>query len=627
MGALKNSIVFCLMCGVCACGVPGRTVPEPKEIIPPPESFGTVSVVVPVGMVSSYEYTWVASWVGGTAPYTLSWDFGGGAQNIAVAPATSPAPALVMPNTAGGEEYTYTVVVSDAQGFESQAVGTYAVGPLPEQVPVIHDPEEQKDTEEGGEEETDPVPNVKPTIEGVTEELGTITVSVDDSDDALVTVYATEIPGMVFDPSPTLIAVPGTAIFHFAPDENYFVTTGTTTITVNDGNGGVATATVEVFPHIPDEFIFTAGYDRGLKLLTLNRNFSHSEWVHLQFSGPDWIEVSGGAEQVVPGGWSSLELEVGLAEYWDNFDDLNISAYAQLDFENIYPISPIFEATVQIVRPLFIASLDYDYFAEIAHVEIDAAQNAEVATTITFTNGIQGTELQPDTQNPNRYSSQVDFSAANILYGYAQVTVSDQYENSDTGQLWLQHKSVGFVDDRLYAYYDKGQINVGEEVLITVVTGELAHPFRFLLGAGLVLDEDAEYVPNSFNIGSPGGSKEFPDGIWADVILDAFVLGPDALIIPGPNREGTLGDKKRYDFNISPLSLTFPESELDIVGGRGDLFNLKFKYSEPGIKTLTFQQSNGVNRTYYGDYWTGTDRFWDDVSNWHPGLQTSLVVE
>lgn len=245
------------------------------------------------------------------------------------------------------------------------------------------------------------------------------------------------------------------------------------------------------------------------------------------------------------------------------------------------------------------------------------------ATNIPASPAISPASVTIEINGTGPYTCQATVTDAQGLFGSATRQYGLDYPNPDP-------ENGEIVDDRIYAYYEKGQASAGEEILVTVTTGKLAHPFQFMLGVGLVMDEDAQYVRNSFNVGSPGGERDYPDGIWADVNPVSFALGPDALIIPGNNPEDSLGMKKRFDFNISPFNPILGPGE-DIIGGQGDLFNLRFKYSVPGLKTLAFQRSNGVNRTYYmgawDNAWDNSDRFWDDVSNLNPGLQTSIVVE
>ncbi len=634
------ALILVVLISLVGCGKPSSVIPEQDEIIPPPpppttlpEENGTVSVVIPVGMVPGFDYTWVASWESGTAPFSIAWDFGGGAENTAATDATSPSPVSITMASEPSLTYTYTVVVTDAEGSENEASGTFEIGEIPTEIPeIVEDEADGGDGEDnggdaGGDEE--PVPNVAPTIEAVEEELGTIIVSVNDSDNAVVAVFVSGIPGMVAALDTQLVAVPGTAIFNFAADQYYFVDAGTTTITVNDGNGGIVTEDVMVNPPVPEEYFLTAEYDRASGMLTLNRDFTNREFVVLKFVKPYWIHpvlsywvrINGKNVQMVPGEWTSMEIELDFHEVKSNFDDLTIMAQAFSGASDPLPSSPVFETTVHIIRPLFISLAEYDNIAEEYSVEIDAVDGAELSIETSYTNGIQGTELQQDADNPNRYTAQVDYSSSENKYGNVGVIVGDQFGNTDTVHIFLQHESVEIINDQLHAIFEKEKAEVGEEILVTVTTGQLSHPFQFMLNVGLVVDEDAEYVEDSFNVGSPGGKRDFPDGIWTMVDPIGFILGPDVLIQPGADPEQSLEGKSRIDFNVSPFRGN------DVSGAGGDLFNCRFKYTEPGIKTLTFQDFNGVNRTYYNDLEESRDTFWDDSSNSHPGMQTSIVVE
>ena len=158
--------------------------------------------------------------------------------------------------------------------------------------------------------------------------------------------------------------------------------------------------------------------------------------------------------------------------------------------------------------------------------------------------------------------------------------------------------------DTLYAIPMAATAAVDEPVTILVYTGATG-AFQFMLNVGLVVPADASYESNTFNVGAIGGNTDDADGVWAAITSNGgFILGPDMLIQPGANPEDSLGTDNRFDFNISPLGGT------DQASVSGALFNAQFSFSAAGTKTITFQEFNGVNRTYYSDLAASTDTFW-----------------
>lgn len=160
--------------------------------------------------------------------------------------------------------------------------------------------------------------------------------------------------------------------------------------------------------------------------------------------------------------------------------------------------------------------------------------------------------------------------------------------------------------DTLYAIPLDASVAVDEPVTILIYTGETAHPFYFVLGVGVVIDGGGQLVPASHNYGDVGGEKDDADGVWEGITTDGgFLVLPDMVFGPGADPEGTLPvGSVRYDFNISPLGGT------DQASVSGSLFNFQVVYAIAGEKIISFQEFNGVNRTYYGDMATGENRFW-----------------
>jgi hypothetical protein len=177
--------------------------------------------------------------------------------------------------------------------------------------------------------------------------------------------------------------------------------------------------------------------------------------------------------------------------------------------------------------------------------------------------------------------------------------------------------------DTLYAVPLTLNANVGDEVTVEVISGV---PASNLMEAGirLVFDADGAYVPNSFNIGDPGGATYDADGIWQDGPANGdFLPYPDSFIAPtDPGPDGS-----HHWLDIGILALGPGQSDFPgLVGKHGAVFNLKLKFSTPGTKTLTFEKATGVDRTFYysGDQST---HYWGDISNdGTGGVPNSIVI-
>lgn len=93
-----------------------------------------VTVNVPAGMNGGVNATWTVTWVGGTAPFTITMNMGGGANpnTWTEAGVTSPFThtfTMVNPSMTDSANYTYTITVRDAQNLGRDWTGTYTVGP------------------------------------------------------------------------------------------------------------------------------------------------------------------------------------------------------------------------------------------------------------------------------------------------------------------------------------------------------------------------------------------------------------------------------------------------------------------------------------------------------------------
>jgi hypothetical protein len=171
--------------------------------------------------------------------------------------------------------------------------------------------------------------------------------------------------------------------------------------------------------------------------------------------------------------------------------------------------------------------------------------------------------------------------------------------------------------DTLYAVPEVRTARIADPILVTVKTGPLPNAFQFMTGVGLITPKDASYVPDSFNIGAPGGATVALDGVWAGEPPETTMLvPPDTFYQPTDLGDGRV----RWDFNIAPIQ--GPK----LYGVSGDLFNVRFTFSAPGVKSLGFQDFLGVRRTYYED--DEIPHNWADISNdGSSGFANSVVIE
>lgn len=182
-------------------------------------------------------------------------------------------------------------------------------------------------------------------------------------------------------------------------------------------------------------------------------------------------------------------------------------------------------------------------------------------------------------------------------------------------------RTLAPVADTLYAIPLATQTTTGSPVKIIVVTGRTASPLCYMNLVSVTVESAAQYVPGSFNIGTPGGSRLDTDGCWA-------LMGPpppsnyldlgDALIPGAP--VGIGGGFERYEFCIAPLDAT------QLTGASGVLFNFELVFNTPGTYTLGFQDlDNTRRRTFYSEE-NETYHYWSDISNDHPGIPHSITV-
>ena len=184
----------------------------------------------PAAMNGAADATWTVSFTSGTAPYTISMNLGGGATNNVPAgtPAVSPFTqvfTMVNASTTDNATYTYTVTVTDSRGFSGTATGSFTVGPMLNQAPVIDS-----------------------AI--YTEGTRTLAVTVSDPDDGetlTVNIAGVDAPISVDAASKAAAATgPLVANFVFSSSDPFADASDSVDVTVNDGDADSAVTAVTI---------------------------------------------------------------------------------------------------------------------------------------------------------------------------------------------------------------------------------------------------------------------------------------------------------------------------------------------------------------------------------------------
>jgi hypothetical protein len=136
-------------------------------------------------------------------------------------------------------------------------------------------------------------------------------------------------------------------------------------------------------------------------------------------------------------------------------------------------------------------------------------------------------------------------------------------------------------------------VEVGIKKTIAVSALGLDAPLSHLNSCRVIFPSGYKYVPNSFNPGSLGGTRDTVDGIWANYAT-AFFLPTESMLEPVTLEDG----QQAIDFNV-----TVPMHQLSAAPvGYGDLFNFQLEKVSGGALDLAFaagDPNGGVKRTYY----------------------------
>jgi len=162
----------------------------------------------------------------------------------------------------------------------------------------------------------------------------------------------------------------------------------------------------------------------------------------------------------------------------------------------------------------------------------------------------------------------------------------------------------------------QGTTQVGVPVQIVVSCGGFPHPFKYMNGVAVTVEEGAEYEDLSLNVGAPGGGQKDADGVWTHVNPSTFLLPEDWLYNESPvtGEPGLI----YIAFNVIPIGG-------DNTYEGGELFNFEMNFSAAGTYTLGILEFQTVKRTYYSDG-ESNEYYWNNITNAHEA-NTIVVSE
>ena len=557
-----------------------------------------IIVTVPSGMQGGVDAQWAAAWSRGTAPFTITWEFGGGADDFGMYYSANPTKrTFEMVNDSRTEpaDYHYVVTVEDRHGFTGVAEGDYSVGPNPHPLVTVAVPDDML----GGVDSTWKLAWVggeAPFEVDLNFGGGSFNNTEPDVQDSFY-----EYERIMFNPSLT--------------DEREC----SYTFTVTDANGlaGTATGVYQIAPQtLPVINITVPDMVKGGETALWVAEFSggtrpyHIFWA---FDGGgeleannDWIQTSPVEESVL-----MVNLDpVNEAEYTYTVtiqDQFNHTGVA----EGEYTVGP---------GPNYPPVLELAYYDCINQTATLTVSDPNANETITA----QITE--PDGFHVDALTKQVTGGEAqDIVFnwtvdlpvdgrcGSSGVILTDAYGGETNGTVQLLMP----LPDTLYAVPLKSNCEVDEPFTVQLLTGATTNPFRYVPSIYLSCNGPMEYIYESGNAGVPGGNEDDADGLWSQMAVppSGFQIFEVARMTDGTEAEEV--------FEI----ILAPQGGSDLAGAYGGIVNAEFTFSAPGVYDLRFQDTyDGIPRTYYED-WDEYTYAWADRTNVHDGLITTITVE
>lgn len=242
--------------------------------------------------------------------------------------------------------------------------------------------------------------------------------------------------------------------------------------------------------------------------------------------------------------------------------------------------------------------LDVSYSDRVLMVMVHDADGDDVTVSLDSSAGITG---DPQSVVVTGGGGRAEFyisggSLFEAASGTVTVTADDGHGGVVSETVEVSIAALVLADDVVYVIPLKHHVKAGDQVRFICATGAMANPFRYLNCVSVVLEDDAEFVPESFNVGELGRANDYPDGIWPNVGVDSFLLSEELIqgVYPQSGMNIPAG-RRRWSFNVTGIGGT------DLAGGTGVLFNFAMTFGTRGEKHVGLQKFDVVNRTYYSD--------------------------
>lgn len=246
------------------------------------------------------------------------------------------------------------------------------------------------------------------------------------------------------------------------------------------------------------------------------------------------------------------------------------------------------------------------------------ADNDDVVVTVTSPAGLLA-DAASKTVTGGNGDVTFNFSAEDLFAGGsgdASFVGNDGTQDSDAVTANVVVPTFGPIADTLFAIPLVASALTTDTVSIVVATGVPANAFQYMNGCRVTAPTGFAYVDGTFNVGAPGGAAGDADGFWTTMAPGGgFLLPPDNFIVETDLGGGLVG----IDFNVTPIGGS------DVTTDSGALFNFGATFAA-GENVLGFQQTLGVDRTYYTDMNAGPNRFWGDITNDHAGVRNSVTI-
>ncbi len=578
-----------------------------------------ISVAAPADLQGGIDAEWAVSWIGGEAPFSVNWDFGGGADPDSVAaPVEQRAHAatvnMLNDSVAEPAGYFATCSVQDNTGQSAAKTVSYTVKERANQRPVIE----------------------SAVFDA---EARTLQISASDPDaEAQLTASVTVPAGLAVEGSEKQLSQTGplSASFLWSAAEEEAGGSGETTVTVKDQYGGKADAAV---------WVYVPRYGAAANVVTIKvpDNMSGGEtadwlasWTGEAGSYAVAWDFGGGAEpnscvNAVEGQFISTTVEMlnsshtEAAEYTmrvtvTDADGIPATASAA------YTVGPVGN------EPPHIDSAIYTLETRILRVvasDPDASQR--LAISIAPPAALVVDRDRAVATQPGQFAAEFNWEAADVFTGgsgEAEVVASDLHGGKARALKLIEVPKLDLMADTLYAVPVKHKARVGDVVQVVLATGLPDNPFQYLACASVTMPDWAYYAQNSFNIGAAGGAPDEADGLWAadGMDFDGFLIAPDGFYYAREIADLELDGRHRLEVVALPISST------ELPAAEGPVCNFGVLLTQTGTASFGFAATTGAcDRTYYRDfankaYYWGTLMAGPDGTLNVTGVDNTIVV-